>query len=271
MKLQSNIPLANIYKREEEFSADLASNLSALKVGAFEDAEVEARVGTRRADIVATGDSGALVVENQFGRADWDHWGRLEAYARLREARIAVLVAESFEELMIVTCDLRNEDSEIDWYLIQAMANTHQELSFHHVAFPAIDIQTERAGNEFSEFWQPIRSAGLFAGKPVPIRDEGWINKSIRGIDMNLRLNNRSCTVVLYIKGPDRTDRQRAVAALFESFPINFVVQESSKSISMAFPVLEKGKLDHDDWPEIRERLVVVGTEVYRILERSGV
>ena len=69
-----------------------------------------------RADIVAVGEDGTLVVENQFGKADWDHWGRLEAYARLKEADAAVLVAENFEELMIVTCNLRNEDSAISWY-----------------------------------------------------------------------------------------------------------------------------------------------------------
>ena len=143
VKLQEIIPLSSIYNREEEFSAELADNLDALRVGSFEDPETESNVGTRRADIVAVGEDGILVVENQFGKADWDHWGRLEAYARLKEATVAVLVAESFEELMIVTCNLRNEDSVISWYLIQAQANDHNELSFHHVARPAIDIQTE--------------------------------------------------------------------------------------------------------------------------------
>ena len=111
MKLQKTIPLSSIYTREEDFSTDLADNLDALGIGKFEDAETESNVGTRRADIVAVGEDDTLVVENQFGRANWDHWGRLEAYARLKEATITVLVAEDFEELMIVTCNLRNEDS----------------------------------------------------------------------------------------------------------------------------------------------------------------
>ena len=184
MNIQQLKPLSDIYKREEEFSADLADNLEALNIGEFEDVETESNVGTRRADIVAVGEDGILVIENQFGKADWDHWGRLEAYARLKEADVAVLVAEDFEELMIVTCNLRNEDSTIDWYLIQAEANTHNELSFHHVARPTIDIQTERkAEAEESEFWAPVRGGELgelFAGKPVPISNEGWI--SIRNI-----------------------------------------------------------------------------------------
>ena len=136
MNLQQSIPLRDIYGNEEEFSAALANRLEALKVGKFEDAETESNVGTRRADIVAVGEDGTLVVENQFEQADWDHWGRLEAYARLKEADVAVLVAERFEELMIVTCNLRNEDSNIDWYLIQAQANIHKEFTFHHVCSP---------------------------------------------------------------------------------------------------------------------------------------
>ena len=97
MNLQQSIPLRDIYGNEEEFSAALANTLEALKVGKFEDAETEANVGTRRADIVAVGEDGTIVIENQFGKADWDHWGRLEAYARLKEADVAVLVAERFE------------------------------------------------------------------------------------------------------------------------------------------------------------------------------
>ena len=90
MKFQETIPLSSIYT-EVEFSADLADNLEALRIGKFEDVEKEANVGTRRADIVATGQDGVLVVENQFGKADWDHWGRLEAYARLKEAKCGCL------------------------------------------------------------------------------------------------------------------------------------------------------------------------------------
>ena len=65
MKIQKTIPLSNIYNREG-FLADLADNLDAIRVGKFEDVETE-NVGTRRADIVAVGEDGTLVVENQFG------------------------------------------------------------------------------------------------------------------------------------------------------------------------------------------------------------
>lgn len=271
MKIQKRLSLSDIYSREEDFSADLADHLAALDVGSFEDAETESKVGTRRADIVAVGNDGTLVVENQFDKADWDHWGRLEAYARLKEANVAVLVAEDFEELMVVTCNLRNEDSEIDWYLIQAQASSHKELSFHYVARPAIDIQTEKGGGEYSEFWEPIRRAGLFAGKPVPARDEGWIAKSIRGISLALELHNHACSVGLSFKGEDRQERRAAVMKLFPAPEYTYELSQSRKFANVRFPVLDKGRKDREDWPDIREKLASLGTDIYNKISDSNI
>ena len=273
MNIQQRIPLSDIYKREEDFSADLAENLDALRVGRFEDAETESNVGTRRADIVAIGEDGILVVENQFGKADWDHWGRLEAYARLKEANVAVLVAEDFEDLMIVNCRLRDEDSTIDWYLIQAQANSHKELSFHHVIGPAIDIQTEkRAEDGYSEFWAPVRNGefgGLFAGKPVPISNEGWICKAIRNISVCLFLTKQRCYIQLYFEGKDRLERRDTIMALFSESDYTYEYNDSPKQIRVQFSVLDKGKNDRDAWDEIREKLVDMGTDIYNKINES--
>ena len=258
MNLQRTIPLSQIYNREEDFSTDLADNLDVLKVGEFADAETESTVGTRRADIVAVGETGTLVVENQFGKADWDHWGRLEAYARSKKATVAVLVAESFEELMIDTCRLHNEDSSIDWYLIQAQANSHEELSFHHIVRPAV---------EYSEFWAPIRREGLFAGNPVSIRNEGWIRKAIRNIEVYLYLTNSQCYIQLYFNDFEHRDR---IMALFPESDYDYEYRDSPKEIKVKFPVLDKGRNDRDDWDEIREKLEAMGTDIYNKISESG-
>ena len=280
MNLQKTIPLSSIYNREEDFSADLADNLDAIRVGKFEGVKTEASVGTRRADIVAVGEDGTLVVENQFGKADWDHWGRLEAYARLKEANVAVLVAEDFEELMKVTCNLRNEDSTIDWYLIQAQANSHKELFFHHVARPAIDIQIERQLDaEYSEFWAPIRDGEygeIFAGKPEPINkkhlmNEGWMGKSIRDdIHLWFKLNKRNCYIELYFYGANPSKSRDEVMALFSQSDYGCKNTDTSTDTRVKFPVLNKGKNDRDDWDEIREKLVARGTTIYNKINESN-
>ena len=275
MQLQKTIPLSSIYDREEEFSADLADNLDALRIGSFEDVETEAKVGTRRADIVAVSEDRTLVVENQFGKADWDHWGRLEAYARLKEANVAVLVAEDFEELMKVTCNLRDEDSTIDWYLIQAQVNSHNELSFHHVVAPTIDIQTEKkAEGRYSEFWQPIRDSELgelFAGKPVPIR-KGYINPpiQIRGVYTRLYCLAHRCYVRLRFNGDNRFERRDDIMELFPESEYDYEYRERVKDVLVVFPVLDKGKNDRDEWDEIREKLVERGTDIYNKINESN-
>lgn len=274
MNLQENKSLTEIYNREEDFSADLAENLDALKVGKFEDAETEASVGTRRADIVATGEDGTLVVECQFNKADWDHWGRLEAYSRLKEADVAALVAEDFEELMIVTCNLRNEDSNVNWFLIQAQVNSHDELYFNHVARPAIDIQSERKADAgYSEFWQPIRDGDfgdLFTGRLVPIRDDGWIMKTLRNIQVCLFLNNYKCYIRLYFLTPNHLERRDKVMELFSDTDYDFEQKDTSTQTTVIFPVIDKGRNNYDDWDEIREKLVTMGTDIYNKIDESG-
>ncbi len=274
MKLQETKSLSDIYTREEDFSADLADTLDALNVGKFEDAETEANVGTRKADIVAVGEDGTLVVENQFGKANWDHWGRLEAYARLKEADTAALVAENFEELMIVTCNLRNEDSNVDWYLIQAQANSHDELSFHHVARPAIDIQTEKKP-EFveSEFWAPIRKGDygeLFKGEPIPDGVD-WAMRAIKNVRVWLFLRKKQCYIRLDFIKTDQVERRDKIMELFpKSDYNNWEYLDPPNETKVIFLVLEKGKNDREDWDEIREKLVEMGTDIYNKIDESG-
>ena len=275
MKLQETMRLSSIYT-EVEFSAALADNLDALDIGEFEDVETEFNINRRRADIVAVGVDGVLVIENQFGEANWDHWGRLEAYARSRNATVAALVAESFEDLMIVTCNRRNEESNISWYLIQAQVNSHEEFSFHHVARPAIDIQIGPVTDvEYSEFWSPIRDGEygeLFAGKPVPIRNDGAISKQFRGISLWLKLRQRRCYVQLFFSGADKSDKsehRERVMTLFPKSDYSYEYREASRAVSAVFPVLDKGKGDREDWDEIREKLVNMGTDIYNKINQS--
>ena len=272
MKVQTTKPLSIIYTREEEFSADLAKNLDQLNVGKFDDAETEARVGNLKADIVATGEDGTLVVECQFNKANWDHWGRLEAYARLKEADVAVFVAETFTDIMIATCNLRNEDSKTDWYLIKVFANSQDELSFHYVARPSIYIQIEKSDVQFSEFWQPIKDGefgDLFSGKPVPNGTE-MISKTINGIRMWLWVTKRGCSIRLWFNGKDRYTRFDKVMKLFQESDYPYECKETTKTKIAYFPVLEKGLENQDDWDEIREVLVAMGTDIYNIIDESG-
>ena len=272
MKTPKYVNLNKVYSREETFNKELSKNLSLLNAGRFNDeSQVEALVGTRKADIVAKGDDGTLVVESQFGKADWDHWGRLEAYARIKEANTAVLVAEKFEPLMIETCDLRNQqDRAIDWYLIKAFVTEDKLHIFHTVAGPAIDIQTERTGAEYSEFWAPIREKGLFAGKPVPAGDS-WITKGAKGAGLDLIVNQSDTKVKFYYKGDNRIEKRDKAYEVLSELGYEMILGEAAKHASILFPVIDKGKKDINNWEEIREKLIKIGTDVYNKINESKI
>ena len=263
MLIPTIVRLSKIYPREEDFSADLARNLSFLGIGRFEEGETEAPVGTRRADIVAIGDDGFLVVECQYGKADWDHWGRLEAYTRLREAKVAVLVAEDFEDLMMSTCELRNVDSEIGWYLIRARGTANNEVIFQIVEGPNIEIQTEHAGG-VSEFWKPIRSQGLFAGRPVP-EGESWISKALRGIAISL-IANVGATKVQVEWPLDRIGERDAYLEKFSDYDVH--PRETGRVAMIEIPIFDFGRGERGRWEEVRSRLVDVGSAAYEIIRQ---
>ena len=124
---------------------------------------------------------------------------------------------------------------------------------------------------EYSEFWGPIRRDGLFKGKPVPIKDEGWIGKGIKGINIILRLRNHKCSILLSLRGPDRKDRRDKVAKLFPKTKYEYEVRESPKFATIEFPVLDKGKKDREHWPEIRENLTKLGADIYNKIKESDI
>lgn len=125
---------------------------------------------------------------------------------------------------------------------------------------------------EQSEFWQPIRAGEfgtLFAGKPVPVSNEGWISKSIHNIGICLYLNNHRCYVQVYFHGANGSERREKVMTLFPKSEYAYVYRDSSKETKVQFPVLDKGRKDQDDWDEIREKLVAMGTDIYNKIDES--
>ena len=148
-----------------------------------------------------------------------------------------------------------------------------KHVSNHHAAQPAINIQTEKkTEGEYSEFWAPIRAGdSLFAGKPVPIRDEGWIRKNIRNIGVTLFLNNQQCYILLYFEGENSLGRRDQIMTLFPKSDYSWEYKSSPKETKVRFPVLDKGKKDREYWDEIREKLVTMGTDIYNKISKSEV
>ena len=284
--------LSDIYDREEGFSEALSKNLEQLDLGKFTDVQCEVATDNRSADIVAVGSYSdeKLVIENQFGNADWDHWGRLEGYARHHDATIAVLIAESFEHLMILACRERNIESPISWYLIQIQVTTRNEFLFRNVVEPTstdLDAANERLRRRIfrikppksspkgdTAFWQPIRDDKkcLFAGKALAPTNNTGIVKKVRGkgIRINLALRNECSRIRLLFDGDNRKTRRNNAKKLFADYDKTYKSIDLVSEAGLAFDITDKGRHDTDYWDQIRESLVTEGTYIYERVQAAN-
>ena len=123
-----------------------------------------------------------------------------------------------------------------------------------------------------SEFWQPIRDGefgALFAGKPVPVRDDGWISKRIRGVEIILSFRKNCSYVSFLCTGENRIERRDEIITLFPEADYDYSPRESPQRAGFRFPVINKGKDHPEDWDEIREKLVAIGTDIYNKINES--
>ena len=125
-----------------------------------------------------------------------------------------------------------------------------------------------------SEFWQPIRAGefgALFAGKPVPVRDDGWISKRIRGVEIILSFRKNRSYVSFLCTGENRIERRDEIIVLFPEADYDYYPRESDKRAGFGFHVINKGKDHPEDWDEIRKKLVAMGTDIYNKIDESGI
>ena len=138
----------------------------------------------------------------------------------------------------------------------------------------ATDIDTnEKPETEYSEFWAPILKGELgelFAGKSTSYHDQGWmLGKMIGNVELWFRLTNRKCYIRLYFLKPNHFERRDKIMELFPESKYDYEYKDTSTQTTVIFPILDKGKNDRDDWDEIREKLVGMGTDIYNKINES--
>lgn len=72
-------------------------------------------------------------------------------------------------------------------------------------------------------------------------------------------------------EGDNKSERQNTILRLFPKPEYDYDSRESSKSVSVIFPVLDKGMEDREDWDEIRKKLVLMATDLYDKIKASDV
>ena len=218
------------------------------------------------------------IVKDTKGRPENNQLRHLEEIkANIKEwydIDLECIVNRKFQEYLM---ELRNyakaTNKALQCPLIRLM-QIEEHLDKHLSRLPNMPDNEPESKGEYSKFWAPIREGEygeLFAGKPVRIHNEGWIGKTIRGMNIGvyLYLNNHDCYVQLYFQGVNPKKRRNKVMTLFSKSDYTYEYKDSLRETKVKFSILNKGKKDPDDWDEIREALVTMGTDIYNKINES--
>lgn len=121
------VPLRDVWPHEArdfttwlECNLDLLGDLLGLQ---FSEALREASAGDFSVDLVAEDDAGnTIVIENQFGRSNHDHLGKVLTYLAMREAHGAVWVVEEPRPEHVRAVSWLNDSSSGRFYLVKIEA-----------------------------------------------------------------------------------------------------------------------------------------------------
>jgi len=121
------VPLREVWKHEAlNFTTWLQENIDILnEVIDFElsNAEREQSAGSFNVDIVAEDETGnPVIIENQFGKSDHDHLGKLITYRTAFDASVAIWIVETPRPEHISAITWLNESSSGSFYLIKVEA-----------------------------------------------------------------------------------------------------------------------------------------------------
>jgi len=189
--------------------------------------EREVKVGSFSADILAriVGEEEQLVVvENQFGKTDHDHLGKLITYASGLNAKIVVWIAETFTEEHRRALDWINETAGervgyfgLEVFIIR-IGDSLPAPQFRVVSSPNLWAQAVRESTEEAEltatkldqkqFWDELKEFMLAKDSRLPLRKarpQHWYDITIGrsnfniALTLNTRLSRLGCE--LYMSG----------------------------------------------------------------------
>jgi len=284
------VPIRNVWKNEEkDFTPWLAKNIDILgeTLGTpLTVVEREADVGeTFEADLLTEGPDGDLVViENQFGKSDHDHMGKILTYLANLETKKAAWICENPQPEHVAAVDWLNKNSpqDISFYLIKLevfqIENSPPAPHFSIVSEPskqmkeAGEVKEELAERHIRrlEFWKQLlegskNKTDLFSA--ISPSKDNWISAGagISGVVYQYVILMDEARVQLAIESADVSKNKRIFDDLHKSkqqIESDFGEQliwerlDDRKSSRIAKIVANKGLANLDDWCVVQDKMV---------------
>lgn len=283
------LPLREVWKHEAyDFTKWLAEHLDVVSEATSVDlslVEREAPAGSFSVDLVAEDSDGrTVVIENQLGKSDHDHLGKLLTYLSAYDAAVAIwIVGEPRPEHTKALAWL-NDSSPADFYLVRAEAIrigvSEPALLLTPIVGPseqsksiALDKQEKSERHRLRrEFWTSLLQYANSKTKlhsSVSPRDQLWCGVSAgrSGMSLNYVCKQHEWRVEMYIDVGDKElntaildtfkrDEERIIAEFRGELEWQYLPDRRACRITT--PWIDSGgyRSEPEAWPEIHREMV---------------
>ena len=262
---------------------DILSEVLGMELSVIEQ---EAKVGRHfEADLLAEGPNGDyVIIENQFGKSDHDHLGKLITYSTNLEAKTAVWICEDPqpEHIEAISWLNKNTPSDIAFYLIKLEVFQIEDSppAPHLSIVSGPSEQIKRAGAikgklaerhvKRLEFWKQLlersrSKTDLFSN--ISPSKECWISTGAgkTGLAYTYVILKNAARIELYIDTGDKNKNKQIFDELYKKRheiesdfgeELEWQRLDDKRACRIAKTVENKGLWDVDDWPTVQDKMI---------------
>lgn len=282
------VPLREVWRHEAlglttwlERNIDVINDIVGLE---FANAEREKAVGDFNVDLTAEDRDGDLVViENQLGRSDHDHLGKLLTYLSNMNAKVAIWIVANPRAEHIKAVSWINESSLADFYLLKLEAikigDSEPAPLLTLIAGPS--EESRRVGEtkkELSErhilrgkWWTQLLDKAKKRTKlhaTISPGKNNWVGAGAgkSGLAYNYYVLQHGTGIELYIDTDDKDENKRIFNRLYKEKSnietmfgddLSWQRQDNKRASLIAKYYDDGGYRDHEDeWPKLQDRLI---------------
>jgi hypothetical protein len=285
------VPVREVWAHEaHDFTTWLEQNLDilndSLAVGLdVETVKREANAGTFSVDLVVEDDNGdTVVIENQFGKSDHDHLGKVLTYTAAFDATVAIWIVGEPRPEHVKAVTWLNDSSPLNAYVFKIEAvrigDSAAAPLLTLIVGPSVDSKLIAASKQDSS----ARHEGRRAFYDALLAHAGTQTKlhsgrsgtsapylsgpsGFAGINLTYGLTQHGTTVILWIEhGPDWAAWNDAVYQGLVSHrveieaafggPLTFEAKDTNRSRKLIFALDKGGWSDPEAWPAVIESTV---------------
>lgn len=281
------------------FSKWIKKNLDELNAAtglSLSNAEAEQAAGDFSVDLIAEDEEGnKIIIENQFGRSDHDHLGKVLTYLSAHEARAAVWIVERPRAEHVNAVAWLNQSSSADFYLvkIEAVRIGTSEVAPLLTMIVGPSAETKKIAQEKEkfqarhserlQFWRGLlemanKKTDIHAGRTA--NGSGWLGgpSGISGVRYTYVIYEHAARIELYIaRGSGRGEENLKIFNALHQHKdeiertfgeaLDWQSLEGADACRIAITSNLSGYRDPDKWPQICEWMTDRMVAMHRALQ----